>query len=105
MAGECPAADLFGSVTCDCGTRLDASLRAVTRSGHAVLVHLRGGVPHRSPAEGDLDLVAHVLRDLGVRRARLLTVSQALVAGLRDRGIDVRVAPSQPLDRAARATA
>lgn len=104
--GECQPGDVFGSVTCDCGARLRASLRAVARSDHAVLVHLRGGGdPHRPLTEGDLDLVAQVLRDLGVRHARLLTVSPALVAGLRYRGIEVRVAPAQRPDRAARATA
>jgi 3,4-dihydroxy 2-butanone 4-phosphate synthase / GTP cyclohydrolase II len=93
LHAECLAGDVFGSFRCDCGGRLDAALQAMARRDGGVLVHLRGGAVdddgHAVLDEADLDVAAHVLRDLGVTSARLLPRDPATAAGLRFRGIEV----------------
>ena len=114
---ECLTGDVFGSRRCDCGPQLEAAMAAVVQAGAGVVVYARGhegrgiGLVDKLrayaaqdagqdtvdantglglPADArDYTLAAHVLRDLGVRRVRLLTNNPAKVAALRDRGIDV----------------
>jgi GTP cyclohydrolase II len=38
---ECMTGDLFGSLRCDCGDQLEASLNLISKSGNGVLVYLR----------------------------------------------------------------
>jgi 3,4-dihydroxy 2-butanone 4-phosphate synthase/GTP cyclohydrolase II len=113
---ECLTGDAFGSLRCDCGPQLRASLDAVAQHGGAV-VHLHGhegrGIglaakvaayalqdQGRDTVEANVDLglpvdarefgaAAAILRDLGLHSVRLLTNNPAKVHGLRDAGIDV----------------
>jgi 3,4-dihydroxy 2-butanone 4-phosphate synthase / GTP cyclohydrolase II len=113
---ECLTGDAFGSLRCDCGPQLRASLDAAAASGGAV-VYLRGhegrGIgllpkltayalqeSGRDTVQANLDLgwpadrreysaAAAILADLGLTRIRLVTNNPAKVAGLVASGIEV----------------
>ena len=114
---ECLTGDVFGSLRCDCGPQLDASLAAVAREGRGVVLYMRGhegrgiGLLHKLQAyqlqdagrdtlDANLDLGlpadardygtgAQILVDLGVRTMRLLTNNPAKRAGLEGYGLSV----------------
>jgi 3,4-dihydroxy 2-butanone 4-phosphate synthase/GTP cyclohydrolase II len=115
---ECLTGDLVGSLRCDCGPQLDLALRRIASAGRGVLVYLRGhegrgiGLAHKLRAyqlqqHQQLDTVdanlrlglpvddreygvgAHILRDLGVRRVRLMTNNPAKYRGLTGYGVDI----------------
>ncbi|PUB26114.1 3,4-dihydroxy 2-butanone 4-phosphate synthase/GTP cyclohydrolase II [Promicromonospora sp. AC04] len=113
---ECLTGDGLGSLRCDCGPQLEASLRAVSAEGGAV-VYLRGhegrGIglaakvqayalqdAGRDTVEANVDLglpvdareygaASAILADLGLDGVTLLTNNPEKVAGLREAGTDV----------------
>ena len=113
---ECLTGDALGSLRCDCGPQLDASLAAVAAEGGAV-VYLRGHEGRgiglaakiqayalqdggRDTVEANVDLglpvdareygaAAAILADLGLDGVTLLTNNPEKVSGLREAGIDV----------------
>jgi len=113
---ECLTGDAFGSIKCDCGPQLDASLERVQAEGGAV-VYLTGhegrgiGISAKIQAyalqDSGFDTVdanvelglpvdrreygaaASILQNLGLTRVRLLTNNPAKVEGLRASGIEV----------------
>ncbi|WP_369372629.1 GTP cyclohydrolase II RibA [Promicromonospora sp. Populi] len=113
---ECLTGDGLGSLRCDCGPQLEASLRAVAAEGGAV-VYLRGhegrgiGLAAKVQAyalqDAGLDTVeanvelglpvdareygaaSAILADLGLDGVTLLTNNPEKVAGLREAGTDV----------------
>jgi 3,4-dihydroxy 2-butanone 4-phosphate synthase/GTP cyclohydrolase II len=66
---ECVAGDVFHSLRCRCGARLDAAMAAIEREGRGVVLYLR---PPASP-DGVERLAAHLLDDLGVTSVRAMT--------------------------------
>jgi 3,4-dihydroxy 2-butanone 4-phosphate synthase/GTP cyclohydrolase II len=114
---ECLTGDVFGSLRCDCGPQLDASLAAVAAEGRGVVLYVRGhegrgiGLLHKLQAyqlqdrgvdtvDANLELGlpadardygtgAQILVDLGVRTMRLLTNNPAKRAGLEGYGLRV----------------
>ncbi|MGW4338540.1 bifunctional 3,4-dihydroxy-2-butanone-4-phosphate synthase/GTP cyclohydrolase II [Rhodococcus koreensis] len=114
---ECLTGDVFGSLRCDCGPQLQASLEAVVSEGRGIVVYVRGhegrgiGLLHKLQAYNlqddgadtvdanialgfpvdarDYGTAAQILRDLGVRSLRLLTNNPGKGAGLQRYGIRV----------------
>lgn len=117
MHSECLTGDVFGSLRCDCGPQLQASLRAVAAEGRGAVVYIRGhegrgiGLIHKLQAyqlqdsgrdtlDANLELGlpadsrdygtgAQILVDLGVKTMRLLTNNPAKRAGLEGYGLTV----------------
>lgn len=113
---ECLTGDAFGSLRCDCGPQLQASMERVAAQGGAV-VYLRGhegrgigllakiGAYELQDAgfdtvQANLELgwpvdrreygaAAAILTDLGLQRITLLTNNPAKVTGMTAHGIDV----------------
>ncbi|MCV7424750.1 3,4-dihydroxy-2-butanone-4-phosphate synthase [Mycobacterium yunnanensis] len=95
---ECLLGNVFGSGSCDCGTKFERSMQMVADEGHGVVVYLRGhesrcNAPRREEGEQgnqrDYGVGAQILADLGVHRMRLLTNSAVKVIGLEAYGLEV----------------
>ncbi|MET8540547.1 bifunctional 3,4-dihydroxy-2-butanone-4-phosphate synthase/GTP cyclohydrolase II [Kitasatospora sp. NPDC004799] len=115
---ECLTGDVFGSLRCDCGPQLEASLQRVAEAGRGVVLYLRGhegrgiGLAHklrayelqeqgRDTVDANLDLglpadardysiAAQMLVDLGVRSLTLLTNNPQKLTALTDHGLKVK---------------
>ena len=113
---SCVTGDIFGSRRCDCGDQLDAALAAVESEGRGVVLYMmqegRGiGLLNKLRAyklqEEGLDTVeanealgfrpdlrdygvgCQILRELGVRRLRLLTNNPAKRIALTGYGLEI----------------
>ncbi|MGD9792717.1 MAG: 3,4-dihydroxy-2-butanone-4-phosphate synthase [Acidimicrobiia bacterium] len=94
---ECLTGDVFGSLRCDCGAHLQASMRQIAEAGQGVIVYLRGheSRSHAFNSAGtDVDsreygIGAQILADLGVTTMRLLTNNPATYGGLEGFGLHI----------------
>jgi len=125
---ECFTGDVLGSLRCDCGEQLSASMRRIAEEGAGVLLYLRQegrgiGLLSKLKAydlqdegydtveanlmlghgadERDYTIGALILQDLGISSIRLLTNNPEKVSSLKDHGVDVeeRVALEPHLNR------
>jgi 3,4-dihydroxy 2-butanone 4-phosphate synthase/GTP cyclohydrolase II len=119
---ECLTGDALGSLRCDCGAQLDASLTELGKSDAGLLIYLRQegrgiGLHNKLQAyelqDGGEDtyqanvslgfppdartyhIAGHILEDLGVDRILLLTNNPQKIGDLAAYGIDVVHAPLQ----------
>ena len=113
---ECFTGDLLGSLRCDCGSQLRGAIRRIAAEGAGAVLYLaqegRGiGLPNKLRAytlqdrgldtmdanlalgfaadERDFLTAAAMLRQLGLRRVRLLTNNPEKLAALADHGIEI----------------
>ncbi len=113
---ECLTGDVFGSLRCDCGGQLQAAMRMVGRAGNGVIIYMhqegRGiGLVNKLKAyalqdkgldtvEANLELGfkadlrdygigAQILRDLGIRKMKLMTNNPKKIVGLEGYGLEV----------------
>lgn len=113
---ECFTGDVLGSLRCDCGEQLDASIRHVAEEGRGVIMYLRQegrgiGLLNKLRAynlqdegydtveanrmlghgadERDYAIAARMLEDLGVSSVRLLTNNPGKVEDLTEHGVEI----------------
>jgi len=113
---ECLTGDVFGSRRCDCGSQLHAAMRIIEQEGNGVVLYMhqegRGiGLVNKikayhlqdqgmdtveanvelgfKPDLRDYGIGAQILRDLGVRKMRLMTNNPKKIVGLEGYGLEV----------------
>lgn len=116
MHSSCVTGDIFGSCRCDCGEQLHRSMQMIEKEGKGVIVYLnqegRGiGLLNKLKAyklqeqgldtveanvelgfkmdERDYGVGAQILRDLGVRKIKLMTNNPKKRAGLIGYGLEI----------------
>jgi 3,4-dihydroxy 2-butanone 4-phosphate synthase/GTP cyclohydrolase II len=113
---ECLTGDVFGSHRCDCGPQLDAAMQRIEQEGKGVLLYLRQegrgiGLKNKLHAyalqekgfdtveanerlglpadKRDYGIGSQILRDLGLRKIRIMTNNPKKIYGIEGYGLQV----------------
>ncbi|KUO59936.1 3,4-dihydroxy-2-butanone 4-phosphate synthase [bacterium BRH_c32] len=113
---ECLTGDVFGSRRCDCGEQLDNSLMMIENEGTGILLYMRQegrgiGIVNKLLAYSlqekghdtveanealgfkadlrDYGIGAQILKDLGVKKMRLITNNPRKIKGLSGHGLEI----------------
>ena len=113
---ECLTGDVFGSLKCDCRSQLHKAMEMISKEGKGVIVYLRQegrgiGLVNKikayhlqdhgfdtveankklgfPPDMRDFGIGAQILRDLGVRKMRLMTNNPRKLIGLEGYGLEI----------------
>ena len=113
---ECLTGDAFGSLKCDCGPQLRAAMARIQEEGCGAIVYMRqegrgigleakirayalqdlgmdtldANLALNLPADGrEYDFSAHMLKQIGVEKVRLMTNNPLKVNGLLSNGISI----------------
>jgi 3,4-dihydroxy 2-butanone 4-phosphate synthase/GTP cyclohydrolase II len=108
MHRACLVGDLLGSSGCDCGAQLRQAFARIAQEGRGVVVYLQKEQPpearllcshvsneEKVPGRGErtrlreFGVGAQILRDLGLRRLRLLTNNPKKIVGLESYALEV----------------
>jgi len=120
---ECLTGDVFGSMRCDCGDQLHRSLKMIEKVGRGVMLYMRQegrgiGLVNKLLAYSlqekgkdtveaneelgfkadlrDYGIGAQILKDLGLRRIKLLTNNPKKIIGLK--GYDLEIVERIPIE-------
>lgn len=120
---ECITGDVFHSARCDCGAQKDAALKKIAEEGKGALIYLRQegrgiGLKHKlmayelqdkgfdtveanvqlgfKPDLRDYGVGAQIIKDLGIRKIRLMTNNPKKIIGLS--GYDLEIVERVPVE-------
>ncbi|SDM38890.1 3,4-dihydroxy-2-butanone-4-phosphate synthase [Bacillus sp. OK048] len=112
---ECITGDVFGSYQCECRPQLHAALSQIEQAGNGVFLYMRQGgngiinklqsykhqeagnlqVEANETALREFGIGAQILKDLGIKKMKLLTNNPRKILGIK--GYDLEVVETVPL--------
>ena len=87
---ECLTGDVFHSAKCDCGNQLDEAMRMISVEGRGAIDTVEANVALGFPPDlRDYSVGAQIIKDLGMKKLRIMTNNPKKIDGLSDYGIEI----------------